>query len=117
MRHGPDDGLDWQEELQVDCNLLHHQGGYRAGNINLRVEEPAGQTLINVVAANSDVARMVHRSMALAIYSRRELIEGMHMKRSKQHHRHIDHQDGPCKPSLPARDIDMYMPALHRPQR
>jgi hypothetical protein len=92
MCHGPDNGLDWQEELQVDCNLLHHQGGYCAGNINLRVEEPARQTLINVVAANSDVARVVHRGMALAIYSRGELVEGMHMKRRKQHHRHIYQQ-------------------------
>ena len=75
----------------MDSNWPHHNGGYRAGNIYLSAEEPARQALINVMVAGSDVTRVVNRSVALiAVNNPGEVVDGVHMKRSKQHHRHID---------------------------
>ena len=102
----------------MDGNWLHHNDGYRAGKIYLSAKEPARQALIDVMAACGDVTRVVNRSVALiAVDNPGEVVEAMHMKRSKQHHRHIDQQDDPCKQTLLARDVDMAMPALHWPQR
>ena len=93
MHNGPDDGLIGQEILQMDCRLLHHKVGDHAGNIYLCAEETARQALINVMVASGDVARVVSGCMALAllaVYCLGEIVKRMHMKRSKQHHRHID---------------------------
>ena len=91
MGHDPDNRLASQEELQLGCKRLYHKAGYRAGNINLCAEESARQALINVVVTCGDVTRMVDCSMALvAIDSLGEIVERMYMKRSQQHHRHID---------------------------
>ena len=93
MGHDPINRLDGQEKLQMSCYLLHHEGGYRAGNIYLCAEETARQALINVMVACGDVARVVNSRMALAllaVYCLGEIVKRMHMKRSKQHHRHID---------------------------
>ena len=93
MHNGPDDGLIGQEILQMDCRLLHHKVGDHAGNIYLCAEETARQALINVMVACGDVARVVNSCMALAllaVYCLGEIVKRMHMKRSKQHHRHID---------------------------
>ena len=74
-------------------DLLHHQAGRREGNIYLCAEEPARQALVNVMVACRDVPRMVNRSVALiTIDSPGEIVDGMHMKRSKQHNRHIYRQ-------------------------
>ena len=92
----------------MSCYLLHHKGGYRAGNIYLCAEEAARQALINVVGACCDVSRVVNRSVALiAVDNPGEVVEGVHMKRSKQHHRHIYQQDNPGKQLLPASDAVM----------
>ncbi len=108
MGHDPANRLDGQEKLQMSCYLLRHEGGYRAGNIYLCAEEPARQALINMVVACSDVARMVNRSVALiAVNNPGEVIESMDMKRSKQHHRHIDQQHNPGEQPLPASDAVM----------
>ena len=91
MGHDPDNRLASQEELQMGCERLYHIAGYRARDIYLCAEESARQALINVVVACSDVARMVDSSMALvAIDNLGKIVEGMDMKRSQQHHRHID---------------------------
>ena len=92
----------------MDCNLLCHMASYRAGHINLCAEEAARQALINVVGACGDVARVVYRGVTLvAVDSSGELVEGMHMKRSEQHHRNIDRQHDPRKQLLPAGDAVM----------
>lgn len=65
MVHDPINRLDGQKKLQMSCYLLHHEGGYSAGNIYLCTEEPARQALINMVVACSDVARVMNRSVAL----------------------------------------------------
>ena len=89
----------------MDCNLLCNMARYRAGHINLCAEEAARQALINVVGACGDVARVVNRGVTLvAVDCLGELVEGMHMKRSEQHHRHIDRQHDPRKQLLPAGD-------------
>ena len=93
----------------MGCERLYHIAGGRAGNIYLCAEESARQALINVVVACSDVARMVDSSVALVtIDSLGEIVDGMHMERSKQHHRHIYRQHNPRKPSLLASDAVMY---------
>ena len=118
MGHDPDNRLASQEKLQLGRKRLYHKAGYRAGNINLRAEESARQALINVVVACGDVARMVDCSMALvAIDSLGEIVERMHMKRSQQHHRHIDQQYYPGKQLLPASVAVMCELAPHWPQR
>lgn len=77
----------------MGCDLLHHHAGRREGNIYLCAEEPARQALVNVMVACCDVARMMNRSVALiTIDSPGEIVDGMHMKRSKQHNRHIYRQ-------------------------
>ncbi len=87
----------------MDHNLLCHMARYRAGHINLCAEEAARQAFINVVTACSDVTRVVYCGVTLvAVDCLGVLVEGMHMKRSKQHHRHIDRQYHPGKQSLPA---------------
>lgn len=108
MGHNPDNRIAGQEKLQMSCYLLHHKDGYRAGYIYLCAEEPTRQALINVVAACGDVSRVVNRSVALiAINKTGEVADGMYMKRSKQHHRHIYQQDNPGKQLLPASDAVM----------
>ena len=108
MGHNPDNRIAGQEKLQMNCYLLHHKGGYRAGYIYLCAEETARQALINVMDAYGEVPRMVSRSVALvAIDSPGEVVDGMHMKRSQQHHRHIYRQYYPGKQLLPASDIVM----------
>lgn len=108
MGHDPINRLDGQEKLQMRCYLLHHKGGYRAGNIYLCAEEPARQALINMVVACSDVSRVMNRSVALiAVNNPGEVIECMDMKRSKQQHRHIDQQHNPGEQPLPASDAVM----------
>ena len=108
MGHGPDNGLAGQEILQTDCSLLHHLDGCRAGDINMGAQETARQALINVMADSGDVARVVNRGVALiAIDSLGEIVGGMYMKRSKQHHRHIDRQYHPGKQPLFASDAVM----------
>ena len=93
----------------MGCDLLHHMADYRAGNINLCAQESARQALINVMVTCRDVARMVNRSVALVtIDSLGEIVDGMHMERSKQYHRHIYRQHNPSKPSLLASDAVMY---------
>ena len=108
MGHDPDNRLASQEGLQMGCERLYHIAGGRAGNIYLCAEESARQALINVVVACGDVARMVDSSMALvAIDNLGKIVEGMDMKRSQQHHRHIDRQYHPGKQSLPASEAVM----------
>ena len=108
MRNGPDNRLVGQVKLQMVCRLLHHKVGDHAGNIYLCAEETARQALINVMVACGDVPRMMDRSMALVtIDSFGELVEGMYMKRSKQHHRHIYQQYNPRKQLLPASNAVM----------
>ena len=76
MCHDPCNRLGGHKELQVGCNWLHHKGCYHVGDIYLRAEEAARQAIIDVMAACSDVARMVNSSMALnAIDSRGVVVE------------------------------------------
>ena len=71
-----------------------------------------------MVVACGDVARMVDSSMALvAIDSLGEIVERMHMKRSQQHHRHIDQQYYPGKQLLPASEAVMCELAPHALQK
>ena len=108
MSSNPDHRIASQEKLQMSRYLLHHQGGYRAGNIYLCAEEAARQAFINVVAACGDVSRVVNRCVALIAIDRTgEVADGMYMKRSKQHHRHIYQQDDPGKQLLPESDAVM----------
>lgn len=93
LGHDPNDRIASQVILQLGRDLLHHQAGHRAGNIDLCAQEPTRQALINMMVACRDVARMVNCSVALVtIDSPGEIVDGMHMKRSKQHHRHIYRQ-------------------------
>ena len=92
----------------MGCDLLHHHAGRREGNIYLCAEEPARQALVNVMVACRDVARMVNRSVAFNAVNRLgDTDGGVHMERSKQHHRHIYRQYHPRKQPLLASDAVM----------
>ena len=108
LGYDPDNRLASQKELQMGCKRLYHKAGYRARDIYLCAQESARQALINVMVACGNVTRMANHSMALVtINSLGEVVCGMDMKRSKQHHRHINQQYHPRKHLLPGCDAIM----------
>ena len=61
-----------------------------------------------MMGAGHDVPRMVHRRLAfVAVHHLGVFLQGVHMKRSNQHHRHIDRQHDPGEQPLPAGDAVM----------
>ena len=70
MGHDPDNRLNGQEKLQIDHDLLHHKAGNRMGHINLCAQEAARQAVVEVVLADSDVARVVDRRVTLVTANR-----------------------------------------------